>query len=253
MTSPQREDFDPAHQERIRRLDELRQEALARNRSVPTASALAKRQERLKLLLITLPVIGGLFVGSILAWPEITHLLHQNKAVLHELGRLKLETGLMDRMVYRNVDDDGRPYTLTADHAHQLADNRINLQNPAADIVLGPHSWAWVRADRGVYMEHERTLNLDGHIILYRNDGLILNTPSADLDLGHGVLATHDWVHAESPSGTQDAMGAFLDQKANILLFGGPGLTRRFDDNGDPSPYLSKPVPKPAAEENHGR
>ncbi|KXV54298.1 hypothetical protein AD936_08670, partial [Gluconobacter japonicus] len=81
-----------------------------------------------------------------------------------------------------------------------------------------------------------QTLNLDDHVVLYRDDGTLMNGPSADMDLKQDVIASRDWVHAEGPFGTQDAQGYFLDQHAGIMQFTGPGLTVRNDDNGPPSP-----------------
>lgn len=237
--SAKREDFEPGRQEQREKLNALRQTAFERERKAPTKAEMERRRSRLNLAKWLLPSLAGIFLVSIAAWPEVTHLLHQNRAILHELGLLKLESGHMDHAIYRDIDSHGRPYMLTADIAHQMDADRIDLDRPEGDMLLSPNQWFHIRADHGVYLQHEQTLDLDGHVVLYRSDGVLLNTPSADLDLKRGIAATHDWVHAEGPFGTQDAQGAFLDQNAGLIQFMGPGLTNRFDDVSETGSPLS--------------
>lgn len=229
-TGASRDDFDQAREERLTRLDALRQAAFQRKRLLPSPEAIARRRSRLNFAKWALPGFAGFLLISIVAWPEITHLIHQDSAILREMRKLHFETGRMELAVYHNIDSHNNPYTLTTLYAHQINDNRINLVQPVADILLNGKNWLHITADTGVYLQHEQTLNLNGHVVLYRNDGLLMNSPTMDMDLRENIIATHDWVHAEGPSGTQDALGAFLDEDAGILEFLGPGLTVYFND-----------------------
>ncbi|TPW35459.1 LPS export ABC transporter periplasmic protein LptC [Oecophyllibacter saccharovorans] len=249
----QREDFDPDRQAQLDRLNAHRQAAFQRVRKAPSKDEIARRRLRLNRAKWILPTVAGIFLVSIAAWPEITHLLHQNRAILHELSKVQLESGHMDRAVYHDLDRQGRPYMLTADVAHQIDDDRIDLDHPQADLLLHPNEWVYVRADRGVYMQHEQTLDLDGHVVLYRSDGVLLNTPTADLDLKQGIAATHDWVHAEGPFGTQDAQGAFLDQNANLIQFMGPGRTVHNNDIAPTDGPAGSSLTMPGAASSAGR
>lgn len=237
--SPQRDDFDKSRQDPIQKLDNIRKAALHRARRSPSSEAIARRQSRLQIAKWALPILAGLFLASIIIWPEINHLVHQDRAILREMRHIHAESGNIVNAVYRDIDSHNHPYTLTARTAHQIGNNHIDLDHPEADIILDHGVWLHLRSNHGVYLRHDQTLNLDGHVILYRNDGLLLNTPSADIDLDQGVMATHNWVHAEGPFGTQDAQSAFLDQQRDILQFMGPGLTNHFNDVHPSTPSLS--------------
>ncbi|EHH69246.1 LPS export ABC transporter periplasmic protein LptC [Gluconobacter morbifer] len=232
---PQRDDFATDRTESLARLDALRRAAFHRVRLPPNAEQLARRRSLLGFAKWALPGLALVLLSSIAAWPEISHLVNQNRAALREMARLRVESGNMEEAVYRGLDAHNHLYMITARITHQEGPDRVDLTEPVADIQLSGDSWAHIRADRGVYMQHEQTLDLDDHVVLYRDDGTLMNGPSADLDLKQDVIASRDWVHAEGPFGTQDAQGYFLDQHAGIMQFTGPGLTVRNDDNGPPS------------------
>ncbi|QDH17547.1 LPS export ABC transporter periplasmic protein LptC [Swingsia samuiensis] len=232
---PQRDDFAQNRSENLAKLDALRREAFQKIRIAPDADQLARRRSLLKFAKWALPGFALTLLASIAAWPEVSHLMNENKAALREMARLRVESGNMENAVYRGLDAHGRLYMITARVTHQQGPDRIDLVDPIADIQLSSSSWAHIRANKGLYMQHEQTLNLDQNVVLYRDDGVLLNGPSADLDLKQDVIASHDWVHAEGPFGTQNALGYFLDQHAGIMQFTGPGLTIRNDDYGPPS------------------
>ncbi|OOL19457.1 hypothetical protein AL01_00190 [Bombella intestini] len=227
---PNRDDFDPDRLEKTRQLDALRQEAMARRRTPPSAEAMAKRSLLLKRAKWGLPGLAVFLLISVGIWPEINHLIHQNSAILASMRHAHTDSGMMEHAAYHDLDSHGHPYTITARIARQSEPNRIDMTEPEADIMLHNRQWVHARADNGMYLQHEQTLTLNGHVVIYRSDGVLLNSPSADVDLPQEVIATHDWVHAEGPFGKQDAEGAFMDQRTNTLQFLGPGRTDHFED-----------------------
>lgn len=227
---PRRSDFDNRDVENIARLDTLRSEAFKRVRRLPTVDELSKRQARLKLARWGLPSLAAFILISLAAWPEIAHLVNLNRQAIHDMQRFQHLTGAIEHAIYRDIDSKNRPYTLTSQNARQIGKNHIDLVQPVADIIMKNNVWLNIRADHGVYMRDQETLTLTGHVVLYRNDGILLNSPTADIDLKRNVVATSNWVHAEGPFGTQDAEGAFLDQNTNTIQFTGPGLTVHNDD-----------------------
>lgn len=197
---------------------------------MPTAADLARRRSMLDAAKWVLPSLALLLLGSIAVWPEISRLMNQNRAAIREMAKMKVETGKMEGAVYRGLDVHGRPYMITARVTHQMGPDRVNLTAPEADIFLSGSGWVEARADKGVYMQHEQTLDLRGHVVLYRDDGTLMNGPSANIDLKQSVVASDDGVHAEGPFGVLDAQGYFLDQHAGILQFTGPQRVIRNDD-----------------------
>ncbi|MDF7674438.1 LPS export ABC transporter periplasmic protein LptC [Acetobacteraceae bacterium ESL0709] len=225
-----RNDFADQDSADIAKLDELRAESLRRVRRLPTVEEMARRQSRLKLARWGLPSLAAFILVSLAAWPEIAHLVNLNRKALHDMQRFQHLTGAIENAIYRDSDSKDRPYTLTSRNARQIGKNRIDLEQPVADILMKNNVWLNVKADHGVYMRDQQTLTLTGHVVLYRNDGILLNSPTADMDLKRNIVATASWVHAEGPFGTQDAEGAFLDQNAGTIQFTGPGLTVHNDD-----------------------
>lgn len=235
-SSPRRSDFDNQDSEDIARLDQLRSESLKRVRRLPTAEEMSRRQARLKLARWGLPSLAALILISLAAWPEIAHLVSLNRKALHDMQRFQHLTGAIEHAIYRDIDSKDRPYTLTSQNARQIGKDHIDLVQPVADILMKNNVWLNIKADQGVYMRDEQTLTLTGHVVLYRNDGILLNSPTADIDLKRNIISTSSWVHAEGAFGTQDAEGAFLDQNDGTIQFMGPGLTVRYDDKNPPPP-----------------
>ena len=130
-------------------------------------------------------------------------------------------------------------------------DDRINLDRPVADSLSQGGSWVRISARDGVYMQHSQLLDLDHDVTLYRDDGIMMTSPVADLDLKRGVIASDHWVHAEGPFGVLDAQGYLLSQRDGIGQFRGPGKLILNDDRvaqpaGSPPSVTHQPVPTPA-------
>lgn len=241
---PQREDFarDAAKLAALR--EAMREQGQSRQRNIPTSSDLASRRRLLDTAKWALPLCAALLLGSIAVWPEIARWLSANKAVMREMAQMHVESGNLEGAVYRGLDAHNRPYMITSRIAHQNGPDRVDLVDPVADTHMAGGGWAEIRADKGVYMQHEQTLNLTGHVVLYRDDGTLLNGLTADIDLHRSVIASNDWVHAEGQFGILDAQGYFIDQHANLLQFVGPQRVIRHDDRQDAMPSLTSPAHK---------
>ena len=123
---------------------------------------------------------------------------------------------------YRGVDDQGRPYTLTAATAQQVGPERINLTTPKADITLADGTWLMLQSKRGVFLQHTNQLDLSQDVTLYRDDGTTLTTASASVDLKNGAAASAEPTHAEGPFGILDAQGFTVTDKGTAIQFAGP-------------------------------
>ncbi|MFT8371170.1 MAG: LPS export ABC transporter periplasmic protein LptC, partial [Acetobacter sp.] len=90
--------------------------------------------------------------------------------------------------------------------------------------------WLMVRSEKGVYMQHAQILDLTGEVTLYRDDGLMMHTPLADIDIKAGIITSDSWVRAEGPFGSLDARGFLLSQHDGLAQFRGPGRLILNDD-----------------------
>ncbi|MFT9257271.1 MAG: LPS export ABC transporter periplasmic protein LptC [Acetobacter sp.] len=233
-TRPRREDFArPASLVRNQR------ERLAPSlrRTPPDAAKLARRRTLMRWAKWFLPAAALGLLATIAIWPEVDRLINANKTTLKELARVKIESGNLIGATYRGMDEHNRPFMITADSVHQVNDNRMDLIKPTADILSQGRSWLLVRSEKGVYMQHGQILDLTGEVTLYRDDGLMMHSPVADIDVRRGIIASDSWVHAEGPFGVLDARGFVLSQHDGIAQFRGPGRMLLNDDrHSEPTP-----------------
>jgi len=220
------------------------------DRRVPLPGEIARRRRVLRWTKWVLPSAAVLLLVSIAAWPEFDRSMNAIRNDAREAAQVRMDAGRMLNASYRGLDSHGSPYMITADQALQRSGppsagkpgttDRIDLTRPIGDTLTGGGDWLRVSADDGVYMQHEQALDLSHNVLLYRADGIMMTSPTADMDLKHGVIASNDWVHAEGPFGVLDAQSYFLSQNEGLGQFRGPGRLVLNDDK------IAKP-PAPAA------
>lgn len=169
-----------------------------------------------------LPLGALLLLASIALWPEIARLKDQGRITIRRAFSMEPDSGRMKEPRYRGVDERGRPYTITADSALQPGPLRIDLVEPKGDLVPENGGWIMVQAHEGVYIQHAGQLDLSHDVLLYRDDGTIMRTQSAAVDVKQGAAASDDMTHAEGPFGVLDAQGFTLTDKGASIQFHGP-------------------------------
>jgi lipopolysaccharide export system protein LptC len=195
--------------------------AAARMHRVPSQRHLARRRVLINLTKWLLPVGALALLSTIALWPELDRAADQTRMSFAGVSATVQGARLTDAR-YRGVDQQGRPYTLTASIAQQVTPERINLTLPKGDITLTDGTWLMLQAKRGVYTQHRDELDLSHDVTLYRDDGTTMVTASATVDLKNSAAAGAEPVHAEGPFGTLDAHGFTLLDKGTIIQFAGP-------------------------------
>lgn len=132
------------------------------------------------------------------------------------------EGGQLTEAHYQGVDTAGRPYTVTASRVVQKGPERIELDTPKADMQMQAGDWMMVQARRGTYEQKANRLDLSGDVTLYRDDGTVLETETATLDLRANAAAGNAMVHAEGPFGVLDAQGFTVLDRGAVVRFTGP-------------------------------
>ncbi len=194
----------------------------SRVRRAPTARNIAARRFTVTLTKLALPLLAVALLGSIAIWPELARVKEQGRVAFRRAFSVEPDTGRMRDPHYRGVDERGRPYTLTADWANQDGPSRIELTVPKGDLVTESGSWVMVQALEGVYIQHEGQLDLSKDVVLYRDDGTVMRTQTAAVDMKQGAAASSDQTHAEGPFGVLDAQGFTLIDKGAAVQFQGP-------------------------------
>ena len=239
---PPEDKAEPAGQARARGepLPEPSAATARRRMSLPPQSRIRRppseyEQARRRTLLLwtkwLLPAAALLLLGSIAAWPELNRSLNAGRTAYHQVAGVNLDTGKMLGARYHGLDAHGRPYMITADEARQVGPDRIDLVRPVADSLTQSGSWMLVHAASGVYMPHSQILDLSGHVTLYRDDGTLVDGPTAVMDVKRGVVVSDDWVHVEGPFGVLDAQGDLISQRDGVAQFRGPGRMILNDDH----------------------
>jgi lipopolysaccharide export system protein LptC len=192
-----------------------------RTREAISPRRLARRRVMVVWSKWLLPVVALALLSSVALWPELER---QTEAARVAIRRMAAVTGsgrLIDAH-YQSVDEKGRPYTVTAAVAVQAGPQRIDLTSPKGDVTMQNGSWLLLQSKQGVYLQHSGQLDLSGDVTLYRDDGTIMRSRTASIDLKAGAAAGFDPVTAEGPFGTLDATGFTMVDKGGIIQFAGP-------------------------------
>jgi lipopolysaccharide export system protein LptC len=192
-----------------------------RIRRPPTRRGLLRRRLLISTTKFILPVIGLALLATIALWPELDRANNAARIALRQLAG-QVEGGEVIDAHYHGVDDQGRPYTLTAAVATQEGTEKIKLTQPIGDMTLQNGTWLSMKSKLGVFIQHTNLLDLWQDVVLYRDDGTTLYTQSMSMDLKSGAAASAQPVHAEGPFGVLDAQGFALVDKGDVVQFSGP-------------------------------
>ncbi len=104
---------------------------------------------------------------------------------------------------YAGVTSDGDPFVVTADSA--LPDgampDRIELDQPKAELRLGNGITLNVTSDNGEMFRVQERLNLDGEVVLVTSDGYRAEAPRVELDMAKRIAVLPEKVVATGPNG----------------------------------------------------
>jgi lipopolysaccharide export system protein LptC len=171
------------------------------------------------LLKIVLPLGVGAVLAYLLLSPlsktkENSFLLDKKKVdVAHE--RLKTQAAQ-----YRGLDDQGRPFTIQADHAVQptSAAPIVNVNGMSAQLQLkeGP---ATVHADRGQYNIDKQQMQVQGPVHVQAANGYKLETRNVNIDLNTHKVTGNNGVEGSTNVGTfrADTLASDIRNKSVVL------------------------------------
>jgi lipopolysaccharide export system protein LptC len=154
-----------------------------------------------RVLKIVLPIAVGLLLAYVFLSPlskgkEGSFLLDKNKVDVAK-ERMKVQSAQ-----YRGLDDKGRPFTVTADHALQPSstDPVVQISGMAAQIEL-PDGQGRVVADRGRYNLDNQKVDVVGPIHVTGPQGYQLQTRDVSMDFNTKKVAGQNGVEGQMPLG----------------------------------------------------
>jgi lipopolysaccharide export system protein LptC len=195
-----------------------------RRQSQESAADFVRRSQKVSLAKRLLPAAGLLLLVALVAAPELRTGPDANRVAYHiDPSAASIPASRLLGAKYHGTDQQGQPYTITADTAVELGPNNVTLAAPMGDITLKSGAWLMMKAAAGVYRPDSGTLSLTGGVTLYRNDGTILTTPDMQIDMRAGSADTNSPTQVQGPFGTLSAQNGFiLTNRGTRVTFKGP-------------------------------
>lgn len=175
--------------------------------------ALAKR---------VLPLAALGLLATIALWPEFESAAERGRIAFRQAGQVSPSTLHLVNPRYQGVDDQNRPFTVTAATAVQAASEEVvDLDVPRADMLLTDGGWIYLEARHGRYDKPRNHLDLAGTVTVHHADGTQFTTARAALDLQAGAAEGDDPVAAQGPFGNLTAEGFRLRDRGQVVVFTG--------------------------------
>lgn len=200
--------------------------APSRMRRLPSPGALARRRLFVAIAKRVLPVAAVALLATIALWPEIDSTAERSRLSFRRVLQVRPEALRIIEPRYQGVDEQNRPYNLTAAVAIQAGnDDVVQLEQPRADLLLSDGAWVYLEAREGRYDKRRNWLDLAGQVTVLHDDGTQFVTERAAIDMVAGNAAGDDPVAAQGPFGTLTAEGFRLQDRGQVVIFTGRART----------------------------
>ena len=180
------------------------------------------RVMKLALPLVALTIVAVLVIRMSMGNPSTQNLAaHPQDAAAQKTTPGQIE---LIGPKYQGVDNENRPYTVTADKATRdvNAPDNIQFTNPEADITLTNKTWLAAKAKSGSLNHVSGTLVLTDEVSIYHDSGYELHAQDMHIDLKNKTASTALPVHGQGPIGTIEGQNMTIQDQGNIIVFGGP-------------------------------
>lgn len=173
---------------------------------------------KIGLPLAAIAVLIAILVASGVLWPDDKIDVSYSEVAVKNDGL---------RMVSPRVtglNQDGLPYTMTADTATQnpTTPNYVTLENIKAEMTLDEaNGQINMKADRGLLDSDAHTLALQDNIDLFTSQGYEFHASQADINFKAGSLSSRQPVTGQGPLGTLSAETMTADHANETLHFEG--------------------------------
>lgn len=169
-----------------------------------------------------LPALALALLAVVMFWPEIEGNEERSRVSFRRPVQPRAEALRVVNPRYQGIDDLNRPYTVTAAEAQQLGGEEIlELEEPRADILLTDGSWVYLRAHAGRYDRPRSHLDLMGDVTIYHDNGTMMLTQQAAVEIDKGSASGDRPVAAQGPFGTLTSEGFRLTERGAVVVFTG--------------------------------
>lgn len=161
------------------------------------------------LLKVVLPSVALVLLALIVAWPQLTAEDGRFSIGFAKIGADQVQSLSMVNARYFGVDENNRPFTVTADQATEedQAAGIIVLELPKADFTTKSGANVYIEARQGFYHQKEQLLELVGEVALFHDTGYELHTEEAEIDLARSTARGFKPVDGKGPQGKLKGQG----------------------------------------------
>ena len=166
-----------------------------------------------------LPAAAAAIVIGLVGWVVI-------KTLMSTIIDVRSTSPTSIRMInarFFGQSDEGRAYMLAAKEATR--DNkdikRISLAGPVLTLDVNGAKPTSAKADRGLFHEGEKVLNLEGNVVFTSPQGYVFKTGSAVVDTQTGIVTGNNLVSGNGPFGDIQANKYGIYDKGTRIIFEG--------------------------------
>jgi lipopolysaccharide export system protein LptC len=194
----------------------------SRVRRAPTAGQMARRRFLVAWTKRLLPVLALALLAAVVFWPEIEGNEDRSRVSFRRTVQPRAEALRVVNPRYQGVDELNRPFTITARVGQQEgAAEILNLEEPRGDIVMTDGAWIYVQSRTGRYDKPAGRLDLAGDVTIYHDNGTMMLTEQAAVEIEEGAASGDAPVAAQGPFGTLTSEGFRLTERGAVVVFTG--------------------------------
>jgi len=196
--------------------------APSRERRVFSQGQMKRRRFTMRWIKRLLPLAALALLSAVALWPEFERAEDRGRVSFRRIAQSGPEAVRVVEPRYQGLDEQNRPYNLTAAVARQQGDeNIVDLDGPRADMLLNGGAWVMLESREGRFDRGRNHLDLAGDVTLWHDNGTMLVTESAAIELHEGAAQGDAPVAAQGPFGTLTAQGFRLTDRGQVVIFTG--------------------------------
>ncbi|MEO3473158.1 LPS export ABC transporter periplasmic protein LptC [Roseomonas sp. CAU 1739] len=194
----------------------------SRRRWMPSAGQIARRRIVVQLAKWLLPLAGVGLLVAIAVWPELDRMEDRARVSFRRVIQAAPEAVRLVEPRYQGLDEQNRPFTVTAYVATQTENpDIVDLERPRADVTLTDGTWVLLESEQGRFDKALHRLDLWGEVTLWQDGGNLLVTAAAEVLLQEGSASGDKPVAAQGPFGTLVSEGFRLTERGQVVIFTG--------------------------------
>ncbi|WP_342452462.1 LPS export ABC transporter periplasmic protein LptC [Pararoseomonas baculiformis] len=187
-----------------------------------TRGAILRRRILVRALKFLLPLGALALLSAIVLWPEFENAGENARLSFRRIGRATPESVRVVDPRYQGVDEQGRPFNVTAFTASQQGStNVVDLEAPRGDLMLSGDGWMLLESRNGRYDRDANILDLRGDVTIWQDDGTLIETQEARVDVKGGNAEGDRPIAAQGTFGTITGDGFRLRERGAVVVFTG--------------------------------